>query len=87
MADTTPITLGNIAERLVALEYIVENLLPVLIMSSREREALTALLEGWEQSPPPHVQDNEAFQATVGPLLDALLRDARSIPDCSPEGN
>lgn len=72
MTEPTPITLSNVADRLAALEFIMENILPMLIQDARYQQDVQRTLEEWHQEPPPQFQGNEAFPLCVEQLLDGL---------------
>ncbi|MHB1057273.1 MAG: hypothetical protein ACYC0F_05255 [Rhodanobacter sp.] len=79
MTEPTPVSLKNVAMELAALSYLVENILPRLIGDSPSRQKVQAMLDQWEQCPPPEMRGNGMFPLFVEHLVDAL-----PDPDHSP---
>lgn len=63
----------SIEPRLIALEFIVEQLLPRLILDSPNCREIASQLLQWEKHPPLELKEQDALQAMLGPLLEPLL--------------
>lgn len=61
----TEILFGKIA----ALEYVVEELLPLLISASPQRRAIEELLESWAAR-----ETSELEEVELGELADSMLK-------------
>jgi len=69
--EPTTVTLENAAERLAALEHLVEHILPVLIQDSSYLQDIRATLQEMLDSPSPELASNQALPRLVEGLLDA----------------
>ncbi|WP_027489361.1 hypothetical protein [Rhodanobacter sp. OR92] len=70
--EPTTVTLENAAERLAALEYMLENILPMLIEASPHLPDIRATLQEMLDSPPPKLASSTALQCLVENVLDTI---------------
>lgn len=62
----------SLQKRVAALEYVLEEILPMLIQDAPYQRDVQQTLDEWEQDVPEKMQGNEAFQELVGAIVDGL---------------